>query len=307
MSTIDPAACRGGWRRPLAQQARCASWTRRSPAAFPRATDGTLAIMVGGDARDFEEARPALAAMGANVIHVGAVGSGEVGEALQQSDRGRGGGRGQRGVPDRGGLRRGPQGGHRRHLQVLGQHLGDGASCIRCRAWCRRAASSHDYAPGFMTDLMCKDLGPRRGRGARAAGAGLRDARGAAGLPPRVLPRPRARSDFTSDLLVPQAFERRRACLKLGAPRWPAIELGPGWRTPPGSSGAPRRSRGRPLCACAGFGCCDCASEVRSSWHPASDCAWTLIIRARGGWSGLRVERTLVDIPQGLRVERQTS
>ena len=34
--------------------------------------------MVGGAAADFEEARPVLAAMGTNVIHVGAVGSGEV-------------------------------------------------------------------------------------------------------------------------------------------------------------------------------------------------------------------------------------
>ena len=34
---------------------------------------GTLAIMVGGAAADFEAARPALAAMGTNVIHVGAV------------------------------------------------------------------------------------------------------------------------------------------------------------------------------------------------------------------------------------------
>ena len=42
------------------------------------ATAGTLAIMVGGDAADLEEARPALAAMGSNIIHVGAVGAGEV-------------------------------------------------------------------------------------------------------------------------------------------------------------------------------------------------------------------------------------
>src|SRR5215470_1535176 len=42
------------------------------------ATAGTLAIMVGGDAGDLEEARPVLAAMGANIIHVGAVGAGEV-------------------------------------------------------------------------------------------------------------------------------------------------------------------------------------------------------------------------------------
>src|SRR5262249_11765531 len=39
---------------------------------------GTLAIMVGGDAADLEEARAALAAMGSNIIHVGAIGAGEV-------------------------------------------------------------------------------------------------------------------------------------------------------------------------------------------------------------------------------------
>src|SRR5205823_2500231 len=39
---------------------------------------GTLAIMVGGDPQDFAEAKPALDAMGADIIHVGAVGAGEV-------------------------------------------------------------------------------------------------------------------------------------------------------------------------------------------------------------------------------------
>src|SRR5262249_34232289 len=38
---------------------------------------GTLAIMVGGAAADLDEARPVLAAMGRNIIHVGAVGAGE--------------------------------------------------------------------------------------------------------------------------------------------------------------------------------------------------------------------------------------
>src|SRR5262245_56898725 len=42
------------------------------------AEDATLAIMVGGDARDLEEARPVLAAMGRHIVHVGAVGAGEV-------------------------------------------------------------------------------------------------------------------------------------------------------------------------------------------------------------------------------------
>ena len=44
----------------------------------PRAEDGTLAIMVGGETADVEEARPILACLGANIFHVGPVGSGEV-------------------------------------------------------------------------------------------------------------------------------------------------------------------------------------------------------------------------------------
>jgi 3-hydroxyisobutyrate dehydrogenase-like beta-hydroxyacid dehydrogenase len=44
----------------------------------PRAEDGTLTIMVGGDERDFERARPLLEAMGALVLHVGPLGQGEM-------------------------------------------------------------------------------------------------------------------------------------------------------------------------------------------------------------------------------------
>src|SRR5207244_4297875 len=72
MSTIDPAASR-----------RVAEAARNRAVRFidapvsggvPRAEDGTLAIMVGGDARDVEEARPVLACLGANIIHVGHLG-----------------------------------------------------------------------------------------------------------------------------------------------------------------------------------------------------------------------------------------
>ena len=50
------------------------------------AAAGTLAIMVGGDAVDLAEARPVLAAMGSNIIHVGAVGAGD-GAAYPTRDR----------------------------------------------------------------------------------------------------------------------------------------------------------------------------------------------------------------------------
>src|SRR5438132_12129359 len=41
---------------------------------------GTLAIMVGGAAADLDEARPVLAAMGTNIIHVRAASAGQVGQ-----------------------------------------------------------------------------------------------------------------------------------------------------------------------------------------------------------------------------------
>jgi 3-hydroxyisobutyrate dehydrogenase-like beta-hydroxyacid dehydrogenase len=44
----------------------------------PKAEDGTLTIMVGGDPGDFERARPVLEAMGQLVIHVGPSGHGEM-------------------------------------------------------------------------------------------------------------------------------------------------------------------------------------------------------------------------------------
>lgn len=44
----------------------------------PRAEDGTLTIMAGGAAEDFERAKPLLATMGELIVHVGELGQGEV-------------------------------------------------------------------------------------------------------------------------------------------------------------------------------------------------------------------------------------
>ena len=135
----------------------------------PRAEDGTLAIMVGGEARDLEEARPVLAAMGANIIHVGRRRQRRGRQALQQPDRRRGGGGGERGVPHRRGLRRGPQGPHGRDLEVVRQHVGDGehasgAGLVPAPARTATTRRVHDRPDG---------QGPRarRERGARAPGA----------------------------------------------------------------------------------------------------------------------------------------
>ncbi len=76
MSTIDPSVSR----RIAAAATERGVRFMDAPVSggVPRAAEGTLAIMVGGAQDDFDEALPALSAMGANVIRVGPVGSGEV-------------------------------------------------------------------------------------------------------------------------------------------------------------------------------------------------------------------------------------
>jgi 3-hydroxyisobutyrate dehydrogenase len=156
MSTIDPAtsrrvAARLGERRVRFIDAPVSG-------GVSGAEDGTLAIMVGGDAGDLEEARPVLAAMGSHVVHVGAVGAGEVAKlcnnliagvatvAVSEAFR----------IAEGFGVDAG----------VLTQVIANSSG----RTWIMehghpvpgivpRAASSRDYAPGFTVDLMCKDLG----------------------------------------------------------------------------------------------------------------------------------------------------
>ncbi len=126
--------------------------------AVTRATDGTLTIMVGGEAADVEEARPALAAMGANIIHVGAVGAGEVAKLCNNLIAG------VAFVAVSEAFRIGEAYGVDPKIltDVIGKSSGG--------TWVMQhshpvpginpnTASSRDYAPGFTTDLMAKDLG----------------------------------------------------------------------------------------------------------------------------------------------------
>src|SRR4029077_10925606 len=48
------------------------------------ARDGTLSIMVGGEAADVERARPVFEVLGSRVTHVGAAGAGQVAKACNQ-------------------------------------------------------------------------------------------------------------------------------------------------------------------------------------------------------------------------------
>jgi len=156
MSTIDPSVSRRVAGALAAKSVRFLD----APVSggVPRAADGTLAIMVGGDARDLEEARPALAAVGANIIHVGAVGSGEVAKLCNNLIAGVSA----VAVSEAFRIAEG--------FGVDAKVLTDVISKSSGNTWVMehmhpvpglvaRSASSQDYAPGFMTDLMAKDLG----------------------------------------------------------------------------------------------------------------------------------------------------
>ncbi len=156
MSTIDPAVSR----RVAAAAAERGVRFVDAPVSggTPRATDGTLAIMVGASPEDFQAALPALQAMGANVFHVGPVGSGEVAKlcnnliagvaavAVSEAFRiAEGFGVDPKVVTDVIAKSSGNT--------WLMEHMHPVPGLVA------RAASTNGYAPGFMTDLMCKDVG----------------------------------------------------------------------------------------------------------------------------------------------------
>ena len=156
MSTIDPAVSR----RVAAAAAERGIRFMDAPVSggTPRATDGTLAIMVGATPEDFQSALPVLQAMGANVIHVGPVGSGEVAKlcnnliagvaavAVSEAFRiAEGFGVDPKVVTDVIAKSSGNT--------WLMEHMHPVPGLVA------RAASTNGYAPGFMTDLMCKDVG----------------------------------------------------------------------------------------------------------------------------------------------------
>ena len=121
-------------------------------------TAGTLAIMVGGEAGDLEEARPVLAVMGTSIIHVGGVGAGEVAKLCNNLISGSA----LIAVAEAFSIGEA--------FGVDPQILTDVIAKSSGATWVmehmhpvpgvvKTAASSRQYAPGFMTDLMAKDLG----------------------------------------------------------------------------------------------------------------------------------------------------
>jgi 3-hydroxyisobutyrate dehydrogenase-like beta-hydroxyacid dehydrogenase len=113
---------------------------------------GTLTVMAGGDAAAFERARPVLDAVGKNVFHVGLSGSGQVIKLVNN-------------------ILVGVIAGATAEAFVLGVKAGAdvatmaevvglsaGASWQLANQFPIRAFNG-SFKPGFMTDLLCKDLG----------------------------------------------------------------------------------------------------------------------------------------------------
>ena len=156
MSTIDPATSRRVAGRLAERGVRFID--APVSGAVPRAVDGTLTIMVGGEARDLEEARPALATLGSTIIHVGPVGSGEVAKLCNNLIAGVA----MVAVSEAFRIAEGFGVDAKVLTEVIAKSSGN--------TWAMehghpvpgivdKAASNRDYAPGFMTDLMAKDLG----------------------------------------------------------------------------------------------------------------------------------------------------
>jgi 3-hydroxyisobutyrate dehydrogenase len=156
MSTIDPATSR--LVAATASQRGIRFIDAPVSGGVPRAEDGTLAIMVGGDGTDVEEAHPVLAAMGANIIHVGPVGSGEVAKLCNNLIAGVAA----VAVSEAFRIAEGFGVDPKVLTDVIAKSSGNTFVMEHMHpvpGLVATAPASRDYAPGFTTDLMAKDLG----------------------------------------------------------------------------------------------------------------------------------------------------
>ena len=122
------------------------------------ARDATLTIMVGGPEDLFEQCKPILEALGRKVIHCGDIGMGEVVKVVNNLIAGVS----MAVVAEAFNI--GVQAGAdpRKMYEVISQSSGQCWSLDRCLPYpgvVPEAPVNNDFAPGFMVDLMRKDLG----------------------------------------------------------------------------------------------------------------------------------------------------
>ncbi len=111
---------------------------------------GTLAMMVGGEAAVFERCLPVLQAMGKTIVHVGPIGAGQVVKLCNQVA----GGLNLLAMAEAVALARGAGVDPAKMLEVVS--AGAAGSWMLSNLGPRAVAG--DFAPGFMVDLMQKDL-----------------------------------------------------------------------------------------------------------------------------------------------------
>jgi len=148
MSTIAPADTR----RIAARLRERGVHTLDAPVtgSSPRAEDGTLTIMVGGDGADFARARALLDAMGALIVHVGPLGQGEALKLINNSL----GAANATALAEALVLARSSGIDLDAFMEVVG--AGSGASVQL--ALKTRAMREHDYTTLFKTEHMLKDV-----------------------------------------------------------------------------------------------------------------------------------------------------
>ena len=154
-STIDPEVERAQHDRVNAAGARYLEAPLSGGTAGAQA--GTLTLMVGGDADTLDAARPALDPFAGLIVHVGGPGHGPGRQALQQPHLRGTDARDLRGDRDgREGRRRPRQA--LRGAHALERRLRRRAHALPSPGVVPDSPASNNWAPGFMTDLMAKDL-----------------------------------------------------------------------------------------------------------------------------------------------------
>lgn len=148
MSTIDPAVSRG--LAAAASERGVAMLDAPVSGGDVGAREGTLSIMVGGEAADVERARPMFEVLGKTIVHVGPHGAGQVVKACNQVVVGIT----YAAVSEA--LVLGSKSGvdPARILDVLS----GGLAANRIMEVRRRNFLEHDFTPGFRVDLHHKDL-----------------------------------------------------------------------------------------------------------------------------------------------------
>jgi 3-hydroxyisobutyrate dehydrogenase len=148
MSTIGPRAAREIGKR-LTERG-VAFMDAPVTGSSPKAEDGTLTIMAGGEAGDFERARPLFEAMGELIVHVGPVGQGQLVKVINNAVAAANAAVVAEALIA--GARAGAE------LDALVEVMGAGSGASAMLALKQAPMRAHDYTTLFKLDHMLKDV-----------------------------------------------------------------------------------------------------------------------------------------------------